>query len=194
MDRHNKSTTHLICLLKLISWRCTGSQCLLSLVHKCTCISALSSKRALNRSRSASVWFALEFGMKKCGRGELWVFCIVRVKCFLVLSFRNVKVAAQGHYCVSEEKTPLRWFMGRSKEIYNVLYQVHVSVCYCLVCDVTVGTFSVVWHFYTGKKNVQSGENHSFIFVYPEQISFSVNALLKYEIMNKLYIIQQFLH
>ena len=56
----------------------------------------------------------LVFGLNKNKRGDCGSF-IVRVKCFFVclfviffkFSFRNVNVAAQGHYCVSEEKTPL---------------------------------------------------------------------------------------
>lgn len=51
----------------------------------------------------------LVFGLKK---GGLWVFFIVGVKCFVCFHSENVKVAAQGHYCVSEEKTPLGWFKG----------------------------------------------------------------------------------
>lgn len=58
-----------------------------------------------------------------------------------MFSFRNVKVAAQGHYCVSEEKTPLGWFKGRSNEmsyvVTVVLYQAYVSMNCVLVCDVT---------------------------------------------------------
>lgn len=40
-----------------------------------------------------------------------------RSEVFFMFSFRNVKVAAQGHYCVSEEKTPLGWFKGRSNDM-----------------------------------------------------------------------------
>lgn len=54
------------------------------------------------------------WGFNKMGAVGL-VHCQSEV--FFMFSFRNVKVAAQGHYCVSEEKTPLSWFKGRSNEI-----------------------------------------------------------------------------
>lgn len=57
----------------------------------------------------------LVFGLKKGGNLGL-VHCQSEVF-FFMFSFRNVKVAAQGHYCVSEEKTPLGWFKGRSNEM-----------------------------------------------------------------------------
>lgn len=82
--------------------------------------------------KAASVWCAfLVFGLGK--KGGHWVSFVVGVKCFFMFSFRNVKVAAQGHYCVSEEKTPLGWFKGRSNDMSSLC----IYMNYCLVCHVT---------------------------------------------------------
>lgn len=86
--------------------------------------------------------FVLVFGLKYLKSVGLWVSFNVKseVFFFLMFSFRNVKVAAQGHYCVSEEKTPLGWFKGRSNEmsyIYIYISSLCIFMNYCLVCDVT---------------------------------------------------------
>lgn len=101
----------------------------------------------------------LVFGLKK---GGIWVLFIVRVKCFfLMFSFRNVKVAAQGHYCVSEEKTPLGWFKGRSNEMSYMEFMYLYELLFGLWCD-TVVAFFIVWHFYMGK--IQSAKQGNLLF------------------------------
>lgn len=52
-----------------------------------------------------------------------------------MFSFRNVKVAAHGHYCVCEEKTPLGWFKGRSNDMSYITFMYQYELC--LVFDVT---------------------------------------------------------
>lgn len=101
-----------------------------------------SRKHAL-RSSLASVWCALGIWVEK---GGIWVVFIVRVKCFVYFHSKNVKVAAQGHYCVSEEKTPLDWLRGWSNWISFItfvqcasIWTIWFVVCHCssLFC----------WHF-----------------------------------------------
>lgn len=82
---------------------------MLFIVHICTRLTAHTArKHALKKA--ASVWCAfgiwVENKVGTVGLDHCWS------EVFFMFSFRNVKVAAQGHYCVSEEKTPLGWFKG----------------------------------------------------------------------------------
>lgn len=136
MDRHIKaphtspastSLNHEVTLNKQ-----TGSYRSLSLVHTCTRLNAHTErKHALNKSSLGLVCF---WNLGLTIRGGLGC-SLLEFQSVFMFSFRNVKVAAQGHYCVCEEKTPLGWFKGRSNEMSYITFMYQYELC--LVFDVT---------------------------------------------------------
>lgn len=129
-----------------------------------------SSKHALNKSSSASVWCAFGIWVEK--RGESGSCPLLsEVFFFFMFSFRNVKVAAQGHYCVSEEKTPLGWFKGRSNEMSYIEFMYLYELLFGLWCD-TVVAFFIVWHFYIGKNIKCKAGKFALYFLFRSRWAF----------------------
>lgn len=90
----------------------------LSFVHTCTQLPAHTA-RNMHLINTAQPWSCMLLVFRLEG-GTLALFHCQR-EVFFVFSFRNVKVAAQGHYCFGDKKTPLIWFKGRSNEMSHVL-------------------------------------------------------------------------
>lgn len=84
-------------------------------IHTCTRLTAHKAEY-MHLIKAVHPWFCvlLVFGLEKRGTVGL-IHCQSEV--FLCFHSENVKVAAQGHYFDSEEKTPLGWFKGRSNEM-----------------------------------------------------------------------------
>lgn len=125
-------------------------------IHTCTCLTAHKAEY-MHLMKAIHPWFCvlLVLGLEKRGTVGL-VHCQSEV--FLCFHSENVKVAAQGHYFDSEEKTPHRWFKGRSNEMSYVLQMSYIKFMYQwyelyfgLWCDTTVAFFKIVWHFYMVK-------------------------------------------
>lgn len=79
-----------------------------------------------------------------------------------------MKVAAQGHYCISEEKTPLGWFKGRSNEIsYRCLIS---SLCIFVLVDTVVAFFYCLTLLYGKNTKCKAGKFARNFFVFHEKL------------------------
>lgn len=82
---------------------------------------------------------------------------------FFMFSFRNVKVAAQGHYCVRKRHHSVG-FRARSN-VLCFISQFYLAMNYCLVCDVTPQwPFFIVLGFYMG--NIQSEKQGNLLIIF----------------------------
>lgn len=100
-------------------------------------------------------------------------------KVFFMFSFRNVNVAAQGHYCVSVRKrhhsVGLRVEAMKCFESYRCLCI--YELLFGLSCDTVVAFFLLYDIFIWEKYKVQSREICSLIFVFQEEMRFILVCL-----------------
>lgn len=158
MDHH---TPHLPLQAYIMKWLLTetGSKCSL---FSCTYIHTAHTAENMHLIKQLSLnllcfWY---LGWKK--RGDAGSCSLSEWSVFLCFHLEMWKLLHRG-IIVSEEKTPLGWFKGRSNEISYVLYQVYVSI-WTIVWFVMWhhGSLFFVWHLYMGK--IQSAKQGNLLF------------------------------